>query len=205
MRTIIHIQDLVTSKIQTKYNQLKNKVNDILDSLREMVREYPGVVIICTMMIIFPFNDLLTISISGFLIYMAVLAKQYIKNKIEKETLENLDIDRFGNSMENKKSVIDIINEYIENCFDRDVLFFNIIDRDDYIDTETERRLLNELLDSALLNMSEEMRINLSRYVSEEGLTRIIGRRCMMVVTIFVANHNKNIYQQRDENKRIEI
>ena len=184
---------------------MKNKVNDILDSLREMVLEYPGVVIICTMMIIFPFNDLITISVSGFVIYMAVLAKQYIKHRIEKETLESLELDRFGSSTENKKSVIDIINEYIENCFDRDVLFFNIIDKDDYIDTETERRLLNELLDSALLNMSEDMRIKLSRYVSDEGLTRIIGRRCMMVVTIFVANHNKNIYQQRDENKRIEI
>lgn len=188
-----------------KYQQLKNKIINIIDSLKEMVLEYPGVVIICTMMIIFPFNDLLTIFISGFLIYIAVLAKQYIKNKIEKETLESLDLDRFGNSTENKKSVTDIINEYIENCFDRDVLFFNIIDRDDYIDTETERRLLNELLDSALLNMSEEMRIKLSRYISEEGLTRIIGRRCMMVVTIFVANHNKNIYQKTDDEKRIEI
>lgn len=193
------------NKIQMKYSQFKKKVQTIIEALQKMVEEYPGVVVLCTMMIIFPFNDLITISVSGFVIYMAVLAKQYIKHRIERETLESLELDRFGNSIENKKSVIDIINEYIENCFDRDVLFFNIIDKDDYIDSETERKLLNELLDSALLNMSEEMRVKLSRYVSDEGLTRIIGRRCMIVVTIFVANHNKNIYQQRDENKRIEI
>ena len=182
------MKELIMNKIQMKYSQFKKEMERIIEALKEMITEYPGVVILCIMIIIFPFNDLITISVSGFIIYMAVLAKQYIKHRIERETLESLELDRFGNSTENKKSIIDIINEYIENCFDRDVLFFNIIDKD-----------------SALLNMSEDMRIKLSRYVSDEGLTRIIGRRCMMVVTIFVANHNKNIYQQRDESKRIEI
>ena len=192
-------------KIQTYYKTLIQKKDNFILTLMTFASVYPGWVILCTMMIIFPFNDLISISISGAIIYLAVLSKQYIKHKIEQETLNNIDMDRFGNSAENKKSVLDIINDYIENCFDRDVLFFNIVNNDDYIDTETERRLLNELLDSALINMSDKMRLKLAIYVTDESLTRIIARRCMMVVTIFVANHNKNIYQRTNEEKRIEI
>lgn len=202
---VIQIKESISNKIQTEYNQLKKRISNFIKNIGEMITEYPGIVVITTMLIIFPFNDLLTISISGFLIYMAILTKQYIKSRIEKETLDSIDLDRFGNSSDNKKSIMDIINDYVENCFDRDVLFFNIINKDDYIDQETERRLLNELLDSTLINMSSKMRLKLSRYISEEELTKIIGRRCMMVITIFVATHNQNIYKRTNDNKRIEL
>lgn len=202
---VIQIKESISNKIQTEYNQLKKRIMNFIKNIGEMITEYPGIVVITTMLIIFPFNDLLTISISGFLIYMAILTKQYIKSRIEKETLDSIDLDRFGNSSDNKKSIMDIINDYVENCFDRDVLFFNIINKDDYIDQETERRLLNELLDSTLINMSSKMRLKLSRYISEEELTKIIGRRCMMVITIFVATHNQNIYKRTNDNKRIEL
>lgn len=202
---VIQIKESISNKIQTEYNQLKKRIMNFIKNIGEMITEYPGIVVLTTMLIIFPFNDLLTISISGFLIYMAILTKQYIKSRIEKETLDSIDLDRFGNSSDNKKSIMDIINDYVENCFDRDVLFFNIINKDDYIDQETERRLLNELLDSTLINMSSKMRLKLSRYIPEEELTKIIGRRCMMVITIFVATHNQNIYKRTNDNKRIEL
>lgn len=205
MKTFIQIKELITEKIQTCYKKFIQKKDEFVQILIDMLSIYPGWVTLGVMLIIFPFNDLISITVSGSIIYLTILCRQYIKHKIEKDTLDSIDMDRFGNSLENKKSILDIINDYIENCFDRDVLFFNVIDKDDYIDTETERRLLNELLDSSLVNMSEQMRLKLSIYVTDEALTRIIARRCMMVVTIFVANHNKNIYQRTSDEKRIEI
>jgi len=160
------------------------------------------------MVFLFIFNDLLTIAISGSIIYLTISIRQYVRNKIEQETLNNIDLDRWGDYTEgsNKKTIMDIIGEYVESCFDRDVLFFNVINHDDYIDTETERQLLNELLDSALVNMSDQIRSKLALYTGSENLTRLIARRCMMTITIYVANHNKNIYQRiSEDNRKVEI
>ena len=182
---------------------LSNTVKETIELSKKALETYPGYCILFFMILSFIKYDLITVSISGCIIYITILIKQYIKNKIEQENIKSIDLDRVGSIIEgsDKKSILDIINDHVENCFDRDVLFFNVIDKDDYITSEVERSLLNELLDSALINMSNEVRIKLSQYVGSDNLTHLIARRCMMVVTIFVANHNKNIYQRTKENK----
>ena len=54
--------------------------------------------------------------------------------------------------------------------------------------------------------MSDQIRSKLALYTGTENLTRLIARRCMMTITIYVANHNKNIYQRiSEDNKKVEI
>ena len=196
------------TKLQNLLSFSINKGKDIITGIANILNTQPGYCILFAMVFLFIFNDLLTIAISGSIIYLTISIRQYIRNKIEQETLNNIDLDRWGDYTEgiNKKNIMDIIGEYVESCFDRDVLFFNVINHDDYIDTETERQLLNELLDSALVNMSDQIRSKLALYTGTENLTRLIARRCMMTITIYVANHNKNIYQRiSEDNRKIEI
>lgn len=184
-------------------NQMGIEIKNSILSLKEKIEEFPGWAILISMICFYLYNgELNSVILLGVMIYASVLSNRYIRHRIEKETLDSLDLDRISN--ENKSSILDIISKYVENCFDRDVLFYAVINNDDYIDNETERRLLDELLDSALINMSDEMRLKLSKYVGSENLIRILGRTCMTIVTIFVANHNKNIYQ-KIENKKVEI
>ena len=62
------------------------------------------------MVFLFIFNDLLTIAISGSIIYLTISIRQYIKNKIEQEMLSNIDLDRWGDHEEDsdKKTIMDI-------------------------------------------------------------------------------------------------
>lgn len=204
----MEVKEAITKFLQNIRLLLNNLTKSATTSLKDILSNQPGYCIGLIMIFFFIKYDLLTVSISGCIIYLTIIIRQYIRNKIEQDILNNIDLDRWGDKIDgsNKKTIMDIIGEYVEECFDRDVLFFNVIQYDDYIDNETERRLLNELLDSALVNMSDQMRMKLSQYVGSDNLTHIIARRCMMTITIYVANHNKNIYQRiSDDNKKIEI
>lgn len=205
MEKIIKVKDMSIEKIILIINSMntftKDSIVDIKNNIEENKEWY--IVILMFSLYLFSKHDLNEIVLCGVVLYGSVLMKQYIRHRIEKETLDSLDLDKISNKEKNN-SIIDILNTYIENCFDRDVLFYAVIKHDDYIDAETEKRLLDELLDSALLNMSDEVRLKLSKYLGSENLIRIMGRICMTTVTIFVANHNKNIYQ-KTENKKVEI
>ena len=94
---------------------------------------------------------------------------------------------------DNKETITRIIDEYIENCFDRDVIFFRGISNE-YINSITEKELLKELIDNCITNMSPLIRKKLGLYFGEENIDIMIGRRCFSIVSMFVAQHNKNIY-----------
>lgn len=204
----MEIKDSVIQYLQIIKVFLDNTIKETVKFIGDLINTQPGYCIFFIMIFLFLKYDLLTVSISGCIIYLTIIIRQYVRNKIEQNILDNIDLDRWGDHIEGseKKTIMEIIGEYVESCFDRDVLFFNVIDHEDYIDNETERQLLNELLDSALVNMSDQIRAKLAQYVGEENLTKIIARRCMMTITIYTANHNKNIYQRvSDDNKKIEI
>ena len=136
-------------------------------------------------------------AIAGGILYSMVLAKKYVDHRITKEVMDTIELDRVGESGDNplKPTVVsELLGNYVEDCFNRDVLFFNVIKDDDYVDSTTEKRLLNDLCDSAAANMSRPLRNKLSLYYGEDSLDKVIGRKCLSTVTIFVATHNHKIY-----------
>ena len=136
-------------------------------------------------------------AVAGGILYSMVLAKKYIDHRIVKERLDTIEIDRLmlpdDNPLRTQKSVSDIIGNYVEDCFDRDVLFFNVLKDDDYVDSPTEKRLLNELIESVSSNMSRELRDKLSLYYGN-SLDKVIGRKCLATVSLYVAKHNHRLY-----------
>ena len=138
------------------------------------------------------------IAIAASLLYGMILLKDYLEHKKELDRIKTLDIELIGSSKKSqdwsKRSASDLLGEYVEECFNRDVLFFYPIQPDDYIDPETENKLLNELLDSAAANLSPSMTRKLGMYFGEDNVMMIIGRKCLVTVTLFVATRNSKIY-----------
>lgn len=155
-------------------------------------------------------NNILEPIIGGAIIYLSYWIKEYIVHKIEKEKIDSIDIERMGKTIDNKnviikKNISDILNDYIEDCFDRDVLFFSPVQNDDYINREMENKMLELLLDSAVSNMSSDVRLIMSKYYGEDSFNKILGRKCMGIITIFTAQHNKHIYQQKGNKNVVEL
>jgi hypothetical protein len=139
----------------------------------------------------------LEFSMCGGMLYSLILLKKYLDFRIHKEEMDSIDLDRLLLSNDDplkKEGVSELIGNYVEDCFNRDVLFFNVFKDDDYIDESTEKRLLSELCDSAAANMSRTMRDKLALYYGRDNLDIIIGRKCFATITMFVAKHNHKIY-----------
>lgn len=206
---------ILKNQLVMKLREWKTIVNEKVEKLSESIIDFTydnvGLFIVYASIISSLFtNSLLESAIGGSIVYLVYIVKNYIQHRIRKERLESIDIERLGKTIDNKnvvlkKSISDILNDYIEDCFDRDVLFFAPVQRDDYIDHEVEKQMLNSLLDSAISNMSEDIRILISTYYGEDSFNKILGRKCMGIITIFVAQHNKNIYQKKDNTVKVEI
>lgn len=189
--------------ITQKMKSMKVKILKLKDSIIEKINNDVGWVLISIVVIlsILDISNILVYTLSAVMVYLTLLIKYYIYHKVEKEKLDNIDLNKIAFSDNKNKSIRDIIHQYIETCFDRDVLFFEVINKDDYIDQSTEKRLLDTLIDNVLLNMSMEVRTKLAQYVGEDNLNIIIGKQCMTIVTIFTASHNQAIYKGVKDNK----
>ena len=150
---------------------------------------------LCSIFILLGY-PILDVSVGGFLLYGGTSISKYLSHRIEKDQLDSIDIDKIGFGMEKKteRSITDLIGEYVEDCFNRDVIFFRPINDGDFVDAKTEREMLEELLDSAASNMSPLMVKKLELYVGEGNVMKIVGRKCLTTVTIFVASHNHKLY-----------
>ena len=139
---------------------------------------------------------ILDVSIGGFLLYGGSLLSKYMVHRKEKEKMDSIDIEKIGLSTkkEGPHTVTDLIGEYVEDCFNRDVLFFHPIKDSDFVDAKTEKEMLEELLDSAASNMSPLLVKKLELYVGEGNVMKIVGRKCLTTITIFVASHNHRLY-----------
>lgn len=178
-------------------NLKNNTINMIVNNVGWVL------IFIVLLLSIYDISNILSYTLSASILYITIMIKIYLNHKIEKERLDSLDINKIGLSTDNNKNIMDILQEYVEICFDRDVLFFDPIEHDDYIDQVTEKRLLDALIDSVLINMSMDMKIKLARYIGEDNLSLILGKRCATIVTIFVATHNQAIYKGDKDNKVI--
>ena len=144
-------------------------------------------------------KPIVDVAIAASLLYGMVLLNRYTAHRMEQDKLGLVDVERIGMTLDHnqalkKRSATDLIGEYVEDCFNRDVLFFHPLKETDFVDSNTERQMLEELLDSAASNMSPTMVKRLSLYVGEDNVMKIVGRKCLTTITMFVASHNHHLY-----------
>lgn len=189
--------NMMRPKMEKQINSMMNAYYDFL----EFLDTYPGwIILILAILLLLLELPIVGVSIGSAMLYLSIQVSKYVEHKKEMDIIDKIDIDRIGLSIMDpnkpltKQSITNLLGEYVEDCFNRDVLFFNPIDDRDFVDSATEKRMLNELLDSATSNISPMMIKKLGFYVGEENVMKIIGRKCLASITIFVAQHNHHLY-----------
>ena len=189
------------NQMKPKVSKTINNVMDAIEDLLFILDSSPGwIILIFAILFLLLGLPIIGVSIGSALLYASIQLSKYVKHKKEMDLLDRIDIDRIGLSIMDpnkpltKQSITNLLGEYVEDCFNRDVLFFNPIENKDFVDSATEKRLLNELLDSATSNISPLVIKKLGLYIGEENVMKIIGRKCLAHITIFVAQHNHILY-----------
>lgn len=179
-----------------------------------LLSSYPGWCIVdVAFLMLLAGCPIVDVSIAASLLYGMVLINRYATHRMEQDKMGLVDVERIGMTLDHnqalkKRSATDLIGEYVEDCFNRDVLFFHPFKEADFVDSVTERQMLEELLDSAASNMSPTMVKRLGLYVGEDNVMKIVGRKCLTTITMFVASHNHHLYDvgelKVDANGRLE-
>ena len=179
-------------KIQKIYDYFKNYLSVLLDNMKNNV-VYSLIVISIILSILF--CDKFTFFILGIIVYILYLKKEKFEFEKRKFEIDSIDL-RFMN-VDNPESISKILDNYIEDCFNRDVLFPRGLKKDEYINATTEREMLDALLDSVTNNISIQLRNKLDLYYGKDRTDIIIGRKCFIYVSLFAANGNKSTYKLR--------
>ena len=179
-------------KIQKIYDYLKYYSSVLLDNMKNNVA-YSLIVISIILSILF--CDKFTFFILGIIVYILYLKKEKFEFEKRKFEIDSIDL-RFMN-VDNPESISKILDNYIEDCFNRDVLFPRGLKKDEYINATTEREMLDALLDSVSNNISIQLRNKLDLYYGKDRTDIIIGRKCFVYVSLFAANSNKSTYNLR--------
>lgn len=208
VQIIVDKYDKIKSFIKSKYKELKKNKKGISSFIKELI--------LMTLLILF----LIALASSNihnqglFISFIIVIALFFITNKIveifniyfnylkEKENLNQLDLNLTGSITnglsENgeliQKPISQALDDHIEDILNSNILFFMNIPKNEYIRTNTEQEILNSLIDNVMKFTSKSFKKKISLYYGEENIDILIGRRCLIIVSLFVANHNKNIY-----------
>lgn len=162
---------------------IKDVIKDIIDN--------KGKAIFIFVAIMGLLGELWTYAFWGSILYTFILINRKLEYQREKDKLAIIDLDKLGDGEEGLKS---LLTTFVSDCFERDVLFFRGIKDKEYINTKDEQDMLNSLLESVASNMSPSLRAKLDMYYGQGRTDIIVGRMCYQVVSIFVANNNKQIY-----------
>ena len=171
-------------------------VDAIKDSIRYMKNNKGESIFICVFTASL-FGEVWTYGFWGSILYAFILINRKMEYQREKDKLSIIDLDKLGDGEEGLKS---LLTTFVSDCFERDVLFFRGIKDKEYINTKDEQDMLNSLLESVASNMSPSLRAKLDMYYGQGRTDIIVGRMCYQVVSIFVANNNKQIYNVKVPN-----
>lgn len=208
-RTLMEMDDALRNKIKESAIRVSSIIDAIIDGgyrVADFIYDNGAIFVVILCLILY-FTGASSISVItlGVLIYALKIINTILERHYENKLMQDLDMERLAQTKDtanslSKLSINEIVGQYVEDCFNRDVLFLNPPKDDDYITEVQEREYLNLLVDSASNNMSSLMYRKLSLYTGEESLSILIGRKCLATVTIFVASHNHKIYDKGGEN-----
>lgn len=191
-------------KISFNYFNITNKLSDLKFKIKSFISKYykvgldwifnyKGISLIALFILMIFLTKEYGIALFGIIIYLLILKKE--KNDHEKE-MDYLKLIDFKLLDDTENGLSSILDKHISECFNRDVVFFRGIKDKEYINTKDEKEMLDTLMNSAVSNISPLLRKKIDLYYGEGQSDIIIGRKCFIVVSLFVANNNKAIYNK---------
>lgn len=187
------------AELYSKYDNLKNNAKAFFTNLfiklktlylfiLDNINNHKGIYILLASIVIYLISgDYVFPFIWATVLYLLTLAYDYINYKKEKEMIELVEFDQF-------KELDKVLDKYIEECYNRDVGFFNPTAVSDYLSEKEQIRLMKELKDSVASNMSEVFKNKLELYYGKDRVPNILSTKCFIFITLMAAGNNKAIY-----------
>lgn len=184
------MQALKMKSLMEKYVVVIKKQINVLHGL--IKRNKGTSILLITILSCFFTNDTNTYALWGSVVFLLCLFERLIDHKIKKDNLDQIDLNFFSNNM----AVIDhdILDLYINDCFNRYMVIFRGYKQNEYIQEKDQSLMLKELLDIIATNMSPLLRKKLELYYGNGNVDKIMAEKCFIKITLFVANNNKNVY-----------
>ena len=207
IKYILEKIDSFKSNIINIYTKIQNKIPNILEILKIISYTIAGLFIflilsssnisnqniISTILVLATIFLLFNKFIEAFNLYISYLKEENNLNNFDLNlTGSNTKITIDGNII--PKSISQALDDHIEDILNSNILFFMNIKDTEYIRANTEQEILNSLIDNVMKFTSPIFKKKLSLYYGEENIDILIGRRCLIIVSLYIANHNKNIY-----------
>ena len=183
----------ITNKLSELKFKIKNFIIKYYNAGLDWISDHKGISLIAAFVLMIFLTKEYGIALFGIIIYLLILKKE--KNDHERE-MDYLKIIDFKLLDDTENGLSSILDKYINDCFNRDVVFFRGIKDKEYINTKDEKDMLDTLMNSAISNISPLLRKKIDLYYGEGQSDIIIGRKCFIVVSLFVANNNKAIYNK---------
>lgn len=183
----------ITNKLSELKFKIKNFITKYCKTGLDWISDHKGISLIAAFVLMIFLTKEYGIALFGIIIYLLILKKEKNDHEREMDYLKLIDFKLLDDT-ENGLSFI--LDKYINDCFNRDVVFFRGIKDKEYINTKDEKDMLDTLMNSAISNISPLLRKKIDLYYGEGQSDIIIGRKCFIVVSLFVANNNKAIYNK---------
>lgn len=195
------------AELYSKYDNFRNAVKGLfttfflnlkigLDFILKNILDHKGLYILIASIAIFLISgDYIFPFVWATVLYLLTLAYRYLDYKKEKELLDLIKFDQF-------QELDKILDAYIEECYNRDVGFFNPKIINDYISEKEQIRLMQELKNSVASNMSKSFRKKFELYYGEDRLDSILSTKCFIYITLLAAGNNSSIYQNNFNNNK---
>lgn len=183
----------ITNKLSEMKFKIKNFITKYYKADLDWISNHKGISLIALFVLMIFLTNEYSIALFGIIIYLLILKKEKNDHEKEMEYLKLIDFKMLDDSENGLSSILD---KYISDCFNRDVVFFRGIKDKEYINSKDEKEMLDTLMNSAISNISPLLRKKIDLYYGEGQSDIIIGRKCFIVVSLFVANNNKAIYNK---------
>lgn len=183
--------------IINKYRNFKIDTSNRFVSIFRSAMNNKGLsILILSILLSILTGDKFTYFFWGTILYLLIHHTNRIKEEKKSDKLKDIDFKLLGAGEESLSAILD---QFIADCFNRDVIFFRGIKDKEYINDKDEKEMLNSLLNSVASGLSPILRDKLELYYGDQ-LDRILARKCFITVSLFVANNNKNIYNTPNQN-----
>ena len=179
------------------YITRKTNIKNNIINLYNLSMDNKGIsILILSIILSLITQDKFTFFFWGTILYLLINHTKKVEDKKESDILKEIDFKLLGSGDDSLSALLD---QFIADCFNRDVIFFRGIKDKEYINDKDEKEMLNSLLNSVAGGLSPILRDKLALYYGEQ-LDRILARKCFITVSLFVANNNKNIYNTPNQN-----
>ena len=145
----------ITNKLSELKFKIKNFIIKYYNAGLDWISDHKGISLIAAFVLMIFLTKEYGIALFGIIIYLLILKKEKNDHEREMDYLKLIDFKLLDDTENGLSSILD---KYISDCFNRDVVFFRGIKDKEYINTKDEKDMLDTLMNSAISNISPLLR-----------------------------------------------